>query len=176
MRLFVAIPLSEDIVAKLQSLRQPLPGVKWTRSEQFHLTLRFIGDVSGSVKKNVANKLQEISQGAFELNIDGFGFFPNIRNPRVFWAGLDPHTELMLLQEKVEHACREAGLEKETRPYVPHITLAKIKRRPDELDTFLHQNEGFGIDSIPVTRFNLYQSKLQKHKAVHTVIRSYHLD
>lgn len=110
------------------------------------------------------------------MEVNGFGFFPNARRPRVFWTGVVPNPELMGLQEKVENVCRDVGFEAENRPYVPHITIAKIKNRPRKLDAFLNRNQDFGIASILVNRFNLYRSKLQKQKAVHTVIKSYELD
>lgn len=176
MRLFVAIPLPDFVIEKLCSLSKPMPGLKWTDPEQYHLTLRFLGDVSQKKKEQICNRLGTIRHEIFEMDIDGFGFFPNARRPRVFWAGVVPNPELMGLQEKVENVCRDVGFEAETQSYVPHITLAKIKDRPDGLDTFLNRNQDFGIASVPVNCFNLYRSKLQKQKAVHTVIKSYELD
>lgn len=176
MRLFVAIPLPDIVIEKLCSLNKPMPGLKWTNPEQYHLTLRFLGDVTLKEKEQVCNRLGTIRQEAFEMDVDGFGFFPNARRPRVIWAGVVPNPELMRLQEKVEDVCRDVGFEAENRSYVPHITIAKIKDRPDELDSFLTRNQDFSITSIPVNRFNLYRSKLQKQKAVHTVIKSYELD
>ena len=176
MRLFVAIPLPDDVVKKLQSLTTPLRGLKCTDSEQYHLTLRFIGDVSESREKEIGKVLAAINHQAFGIEINGFGFFPGQRNQRVFWAAVEPNPELLSLQDKVEKACRSAGVDPEERDFIPHITLAKIKKRPEALDAYLKENEDFHIDSIRLKAFNLYQSRLKKHKAVHTAIRSFELE
>lgn len=175
MRLFVAIPLPDKVTEALRTIGKSMPGVSWTQPDQFHLTLRFIGDVTPPVKEKVHQELSEINGRSCDITVKGFGFFPNKRRARVFWAAVDSHPLLFELQKKVERACRQAGIEAETRPFVPHITLAKIKKWPDELDAILQQYENFGIESIPVRQFNLYESRLLKHKAEHEVLHSYRL-
>lgn len=176
MRLFVAIPFLKTVTERLASLETSIPGLKWKNPEQFHLTLRFIGSVDPPVMEQLKQNLSTISINRFRVDIGGFGFFPDAKHPRVLWTGISESSSLMNLQEKVEDACRETGLEAEARSYVPHITLAKVQKRSDMLLNHLEKHRGFQLNDIAVTKFNLYQSELTKEGAVHTVLQAYPLN
>lgn len=176
MRLFVAIPLSQSIVEKLIALREPIRGVRWQDPEQLHLTLRFIGSVDSFMKTALQESFSQIHVDQFQFNIKGVGFFPNANNPRVYWAGVSEEPEMMALQERVEKACKNAGVEAETRTFVPHITLAKVKGRSEALSSYVRQHQHFEIDAVSVKKFNLYRSELTRDGAVHTVVQTYPLN
>lgn len=178
MRLFVAIPLPERVKARLEALQEPIRGVRWQNPDQYHLTLRFIGEVSDRLGKEITGRLQEIEYSAFRMNIGRLGCFPKRGAPRVIWVGIEQNSRLIRLQEKIESICRSVGIDPETRPFHAHITLARTngKGDPQEQKAFIARESGIEIRDIPVTRFILYQSELQPGGAVHTAHRIYNLN
>lgn len=172
----MAIPLPGKVIEALRDIGKPMPGVSWTDPDQCHLTLRFIGEVSPSKKATIEKELSKVNEKQFYFGMDGFGFFPNRQRPRVFWAAVESEPVLYQLQEKVERACQRAGIEAETRAFVPHITLARIKQWPDEMDAMLQKHDNFGMESIPVRQFNLYESRLSNHRTEHLVVKSFKLE
>ena len=141
-RLFVALLLPEDTKDRIEAaqteLRRAVPHgeVGWTRSVQFHLTLKFLGDVEPSRVQALAAALREVAAGFGPLRLiaDGIGFFPNSRSPRVVWAGLrDRDHQLAPLQSGMEDACRAFTRESGAGPFTGHVTLGRIKRltRPE---------------------------------------------
>lgn len=177
MRLFIAIPLPEYVKSSLRELQQPIEGVRWTDTERYHLTLRFIGDVDQAMMGNIRSGLSEIQVPPFEIDIKGFGYFPEQKKPRVLWAGIEEEPSLMELQRETEEACRSAGLEAESRTFVPHVTLAKVRGgRKKDVMSFINQHKTFRMESIPVTEFVLCESRLYKEGAVHTALETYALN
>jgi 2'-5' RNA ligase len=141
LRLFVAISLPDavnDEIEKAQKeMRGALPGnfIRWTKREQFHLTLKFIGNMAGS-------RLAELSEalgttcGQFAklpLRTKGIGFFPDLRSPRVVWVGVrDEGNVLPRLQGAIETAVSSFATEKSGKQFTGHVTLGRIEgiRRP----------------------------------------------
>lgn len=169
MRLFIAIDLPDSVIGTLIMERPSIEGIRWQDASQMHLTLRFIGDVPQQVAGEINSGLQELQYSSFTMDIKGFGRFPPKGYPRVFWAGIEKNRALEELQEATESVCREAGLEPERRPYIPHITLGKVKKADkNEIDTFINQHKDFIIPHITVDEFILYSSRLKPDGAVHT--------
>ena len=101
-RLFVALDLPEVHKARLAGLRDDaLPG-RWLRPDQYHLTLRFIGDVDEERAATIAEALSHIQGEAFTLQGRGLGVFPSMRKPRVLFAAIDPAPALMALNDSIE--------------------------------------------------------------------------
>ena len=136
-RAFVAVDLPEDVErvlgAAAQSLRDAgIEGLRSVRTEGIHLTLKFLGDVPGSQVGDIARALSEAAAGhqKFEVSTGDFGAFPNTRRPQVLWAGVAGRVEpLMRLQADVDAALAALGFPAETRPFHPHLTLARLDRR-----------------------------------------------
>ena len=139
MRLFVAIPIPETV--KREALRwqeelraiAPGDGIRWAGSEQFHLTLKFLGEVQPARLEALvaATRAACAGFGPFPLRAAQAGFFPNERNPRVLWAGLHcASAALQTLQESVEAHLAEFAEKQEDRRFSPHLTLARIKQIP----------------------------------------------
>jgi 2'-5' RNA ligase len=174
MRLFVAIDLPDDILDALQRLQgrlRPLARISWTRRETWHLTTKFIGEWPEGRLAEIEAALRGLAASEpIPLAVRGLGFFPNPRSPRVFWAGIEAPPSLGQLARETEQALAELGIERERRPYSPHLTLARI-REPVPLDG-LHA----AIAKLPSTefgaftadRFCLYRSTLQPSGAVYT--------
>ena len=141
-RLFIAVTIPEEIQAKIEEaqaeLRRALPerGVRWTRREQFHLTLRFLGDVEARRVEALGEAIQGACRGfgALHLRAGRIGFFPELRYPRVVWVGVQDQAEqLPRVQEAVERATREFTTEAKAGQFAGHVTLARIKgiKRPE---------------------------------------------
>src|SRR5262245_59234373 len=129
MRLFVAIDLDPDIrerVARFtEGLQNLAPSVRWTTSESWHITLKFIGEVSSEIAEKVKDQLEKVTTAAIDIQFRGTGFFPTPRSARVFWAGINADSRLVALAEAVDRLVGAIGIPFEERPFTPHLTLAR---------------------------------------------------
>src|SRR5439155_63389 len=137
LRLFIAIRIPEDIKAAISvaqtEVRQALPdaGVSWTKPEQFHLTLKFLGNVEAQQVDELTKALSAACRafGPLHLRAERMGAFPNLRFPRVIWIGLnDAEQKLSLVQHAIEPACSPFTAEKPEDRFSGHVTLARVKR------------------------------------------------
>lgn len=170
-RLFVALDLPEDVVAALERLCEGLPGVRWSEPEQFHLTLRFIGEVEQGTFYEIGEALAGVSHAPFELALKGLGQFPPRGAPHTLWAGVeDPSGSLPSLRRRIERALVEAGLEPERRKFSPHVTLGRFRSPPpeDRLGSYLFRRNLFRTERFPVSSFALYSSRLRPEGSVYT--------
>jgi 2'-5' RNA ligase len=141
-RLFVAVAIPEVVKAKMEEaqaeLRRAVPGhgVRWTRREQFHLTLKFLGEVDAARVEALGEAIRAACRGfgALHLRAERVGFFPDLRYPRVVWTGVQDQAErLPRLQQAVDAATRDFTIEQKDERFTGHVTLARIKaiRRPE---------------------------------------------
>ena len=176
-RLFVAIDPSAPVRDALARLSHGVPGAKWVAPEQFHLTLRFIGEVDGGMLDEIAEALGDVEAPAFTLALDGVGHFPPRGTPRVLWAGVNDDAALGRLHERIEARLRWLGVAPDRRGFAPHVTLARLKQAPlARVRDYLALHGGFATEDFPVTEFQLYSSHLGAAGAVHRVEASYPLD
>jgi 2'-5' RNA ligase len=135
-RLFIAVTIPEEIKANIEeaqaALRRGLPerAVRWVRREQFHLTLKFLGDVDAGCVEALGEAIRSVCRGfgALHLRAERVGFFPDLRYPRVAWVGVQDQAEqLPRLQGLVEGATREFTTEEKEERFTGHVTLARIK-------------------------------------------------
>ena len=133
-RSFVAIEVEEPVrtavVAYLADLRRRLDDVAWTRPENLHLTLKFLGGVTGDRLKALADDLEVIAaaQPSFSMQFSGVGAFPNAARPHVLWVGASA-AALPGLASAVDTAARRVGVAPEARPFHPHVTLGRVRER-----------------------------------------------
>jgi len=175
-RLFVAVDLPETIKTALAQLAAGIPGARWTEPPQIHLTLRFIGDVDGAQFADIREALAEVNALAFALSLSGTDHFASQQTPRTFWAGVAPSLELERLHADVERALSSAGLKPERHKFIPHVTLARLKRAPlERVRRTLIEHAGFKTAPFAVDEFVLYSSFLSRNGAIHTPEAAYHL-
>ncbi len=160
MRLFVGIELPETIRRALGLLRGGIRGAKWQRDDQFHLTLRFIGEVPPSHVDEIVGALAGISFSPFALRLSGVGLFGNGHQPRLLWAGVKDAAPLRHLARKVNHALERIGIEEEHRKFAPHVTIARFARRAGPVDEWIGQHRDFSLPPFPVSHFSLFESHL----------------
>jgi len=158
-RLFVGVPVPEDVRLRLAGICGGVPGARWVAPDSFHLTLRFIGDVNEDIGDDVHDALSFMRFPAFEMLLSGVGHFDTAGEVRVLWAGVERNRELAQLQRAVESALVRAGLPREERRFSPHVTLARVQDAPlVRVSEFLAQNALFRAGPFTVDHFTLFSS------------------
>ncbi|MBI4626401.1 MAG: RNA 2',3'-cyclic phosphodiesterase [Verrucomicrobia bacterium] len=170
-RLFVALALPAPVRDALAALAQPLPGVTWTRPEQLHITLRFLGDVPVDKIEPMIARLAGVRVAPFVLPVEGTGAFPPNRPPRIVWAGTGSgHPHLFQLRQRLDDSLLAAGVQFDVRTFHAHATLARCSERAGAaLTHWLHVHREFAAPPFWVDAFELYASDLQPGGAVHTL-------
>ena len=168
LRLFVGIGFPPELKLQLSLLCRGVPGAKWVDPGNFHLTLRFIGEISEDVAADVDDALSRLRARRFTLNIAGTGVFGGGDKPRSLWAGVERSPELVGLRDKVEQALIRTGLAPEQRKFAPHVTLARLHNPPlDKLREFLAAHAQFRAEPLPVEGFSLIASFQTKAGSVY---------
>lgn len=184
MRLFIAVNLPKEerdgIHAAARRLRERGLPVRWIDPDDYHLTLKFLGEVRPDRVDQMGSILGRVAAGSpsFSANLTGFGAFPTVRRPRVLWVGIEPTPALRCLKQDVEWALSNVGLERETRAFHPHLTLGRVERENgagafrglDELMAELTYTR-----SIPVNSVELMRSQTSRKGPAYTVVSSHPL-
>lgn len=158
-RLFTGIELPEDVIERLSMMRAGLSGAHWTDPDNYHITMRFAGDISDAEANLFADALAGVSFDSFDIELSGLGSFGG-NKPRAIWAGVKPSPELAILQKAHERAARLAGLPPERRNFVPHVTLARPRNvSPFSVAEYLASHGGFLTAPFEVSRFVLFSSR-----------------
>ena len=176
-RLFIAIDLPENVRRQIRTICTGLEHVKWVSDEQSHLTLRFIGEADGLLLEDLCRTLSELEADSFSLQIQGTGYFPPRREPKVLWAGLKESPELKKLYGKINKALVSCGIMREKRKFTPHITLGRIKGESSQsVAVYLNRHHRFKSPPFTVDQYHLYTSRLTPRGAIHEKLASFLLD
>ena len=174
-RLFTGVEIPPDIGQALSMLRGGLPGARWITPNNYHLTLRFIGDVDDIVAGEVALMLGRVRRGPFELHLEGLTSFGG-RKPRAVVATMAPAPALLELQAEHERLMQRIGLEPEGRKYTPHVTLARLRDSSSrDVAEYLAARGYLRTASFPVSRFVLFSARNSVGGGPYVVEASYHL-
>jgi len=158
-RLFTALEIPPEIRQSLAMLRGGLPGARWVDSDNYHLTLRFIGDVDDVMAREVAYLLGKVRRTQFELTLDGLLSFGG-RRPRAVVATAAATPSLFELQAEHERLMQRMGLEPEGRKYTPHVTLARLRDSSSrQVADYLAVRHPYRSVAVRVSRFVLYSSR-----------------
>lgn len=137
-RCFVAVPLLPPALAVarrlLDQLSSQLKHVRWTRPDQLHVTVKFLGDIDNRELPEVCRELRSACATIepFTTGLRGLGTFPKDKPPRVLWAKVEPHSQpLVQLYERLEANLQTLGIPQEARAYTPHLTLGRVGRGAD---------------------------------------------
>ena len=157
-RLFTALEIPADVGQSLALLRGGLPGARWVDPDNYHLTLRFIGDVDDVMAREVAYMLGGVRRPGFDLQLDGLDSFGG-NKPRAVVAAAKPVRPLIDLQADHERLMQRVGFEPE-RKYKPHVTLARLRDASSrQVADYLAIHQPFRSTPFPVSRFVLYSSR-----------------
>ena len=174
-RAFFGLPMPEaqrsTLGRYLAECARDAPQFRWTPDANLHLTIRFLGHLEAAVAEQIADRLVDANLPAFDVELGEAGIFKRGRLARVVWLGLAKGlSESQKLAAAVESECGLAGLEAETRPFSPHLTLARARAR-----------DGAQLPDLPAAprtdawradELVLYQSKLGRSGAVYEPLRS----
>jgi len=140
-------------------MRGGLPGARWIDPENYHITLRFIGDIDDSLARDIAGLLGQVQRAPFELRLDGLSSFGG-RKPRALVAAAAPVAPLMDLQAEHERLLQRLGLEPEGRKYTPHVTLARLRDSSSrQVAEYLTARAHYRSSPFEVSRFVLFSSR-----------------
>lgn len=175
-RLFTAVEIPPEIGRSLSMLRGGLPGARWIEPEDYHLTLRFIGDIDDAMAREVTSVLGHVRRTAFSLELDGLQSFGG-RRPRAVVATAAPMPSLVDLQAEHERLMQRVGLAPETRKYTPHVTLARLRESSSrQVADYLAARQPYRSAAFPVSRFVLYSSRASVGGGPYVVEAAYPLD
>jgi RNA 2',3'-cyclic 3'-phosphodiesterase len=158
-RLFTGLEIPEDIGDSLSCLRGGLPGARWIDPENYHVTLRFIGDIDGMAANEIASILPSIKRAPFEVKLQGLSSFGG-KKPRAVVASVAPCRPLMELQAELERMMQRVGLDPEGRKFTPHVTLARLRDASNrDVADYLSVRGYFPSRTFMVDRFVLFSSR-----------------
>lgn len=158
-RVFLAIPVPEEVHTPIRTLLPAGNALVRTRPEQLHVTLHFQGTVTEATAMALMHGLSSGPTNSFELSLEGLGSFRISETRGVLWCGLKACPELHRLHRSLADQLMTLGLAPETRPWIPHVTIARFNPRqwPD-LDTLPEQHRDKCMGTFRVTQFQLYDS------------------
>ncbi len=183
MRCFVAIRFPEqinrDVEREIRQLAATDAAVRWVRTENLHVTLKFLGDVNEDLLGDVHVALSRVARPSMSLSVRGLGWFPPAGRPRVVWAGIEGDVEsLVALAGDIERQVAALGFPAERRRFQTHLTLGRVKG-PHKLDALMLEAERrrgrLATSAVVVDAFGLYQSELGGGGPRYQRIRTYSL-
>jgi RNA 2',3'-cyclic 3'-phosphodiesterase len=175
-RLFTGVEIPPDVGQALSSLRGGLPGARWIDPENYHLTLRFIGDVDDVTAHEVAEMLGRVKRCGFNLHMEGLTSFGG-RKPRAVVAQVAPERALLDVQAEQERLMQRIGLEPEGRKFTPHVTLARLRDSSSrQVADYLASRGFFRTSQFHVDRFVLFSSRSSVGGGPYVVEASYPLN
>lgn len=169
-RLFIALPLPEPVTEALLDTQEGIAGARWVDAENFHITLRFIGEVDRHMTADLQTALGDVRFAPFPLSISGVGHFEGSKRPSGIWSRVAPSAALDELQMQVETACRRAGLPAETRKFVPHVTLARLNSGSAPIGDWLHANGALSLGPWRVEGFSVFESDLTPNGSIYSEV------
>jgi len=184
-RAFIAIELPDELKPALTRLQDHLKSggqtsVKWVDPYSIHLTLKFLGNIDRDMVGRITTALEESVRGIhpFHLEARGLGAFPGLKRVQVVWVGITGEVDrLSQLQQRIESSLAPLGFVPESRPFSPHLTIARLRDRvtPDERQSLGHLIASTSFDTvyaIDVGSVHLMRSQLTREGAVYSRINS----
>ncbi|PLS02026.1 RNA 2',3'-cyclic phosphodiesterase [Neobacillus cucumis] len=172
----VRIPEETKLTMKnhIERLKQDIPFSKWVHHMDLHITLAFLGSAEPEKLKKAENYVKKAlkNEESFTLKINKLGIFGKKDSPRVFWADTESSEELNCIRKKVYSACETAGFQLETRPFKPHITLARKWKEPYEFQEDLLkvwgelQPEPLNFHAQEVVVYQTHLNQTPKYEAI----------
>jgi len=185
LRAFIAVEIPwhtrHAIERQAARLRQPLGNdlIRWVSSENMHLTLKFLGDVTTSHLNFLKQMLSQVADlhTPFDLQIGGLGCFPNLRAPRVIWIGIHSPPVFAALQKDIEEGAARLGYKLEERAFSPHLTLGRVRQNanPADLPKVRAALNSTQLDDMEIARVDsvhLFKSDLTPNGSVYTKLFS----
>ncbi len=175
-RIFTGLEIPDQVGQTLSFQRGGLQGARWIDPKNYHLTLRFIGDVDFVVAREIVSLLGRVSRKPFDFRLNGLSSFGGNR-PRALVATVAPSPSLLELQAEHERLMRRVGLEPETRKYTPHVTLARLRDTSSrQVADYLAGRGYFQPLAVHVERFVLFSSRASSGGGPYVIEEAFALD
>jgi 2'-5' RNA ligase len=176
MRLFVALDLPWEVKEELSDLSCSIPGARWVPTDNFHLTLRFIGEADRLQAEEIDLALATLRGRSFAFSLSGLGWFEKAGRVSSLWVGVERNADLGRLQSKVETALGRVGLAPDRRRYTPHVTLARMDMPvTPQLSSFVQAHNLYRSVPIRADNVTLFSSFLGKDQPTYTPEAEYAL-
>ncbi|BCP55664.1 RNA 2',3'-cyclic phosphodiesterase [Kaistia sp. 32K] len=174
-RLFTGLEIPADLAQRLSLLRGGLAGARWIDAENYHVTLRFIGDIDDRTADEIADAMARVRRREFDLQLAGLDSFGTAK-PHSIVARIAPSRALTELQAEQERIIQRIGLPPEGRKYTPHVTLARLRNTPHrDVADYLTLRGGLVASPFHVGRFVLFSSKASTGGGPYIVEQAYPL-
>lgn len=182
MRSFIALKLSSEVHAELDTFVQTLKpavrdAVRWVRSTNIHLTVKFLGEVDQVKYRRVFDETRRLAQTvpSFQLTISGSGVFPAWDHPRILWVGVQAPLQLSILVDELEKSMTLLGFAPENRPFSPHLTLGRVNSalnnaQRDHLRRLMDQAKSKVFGVVPVRELTIFKSDLRPEGPIYTAL------
>lgn len=181
MRLFIGISIPKKqrtrIARAVRGLRDEELPVRWVDPDNFHVTLKFLGEVRRERVSDIEAAMAKVASAtkAFTAGVGGFGAFPTMRRPNVLWVGVDASPEFRCMKQDLEWALGSVGFETETRAFHPHVTLGRAERNGGagafrDMDRRLAELDF--SDELRIHSIDLMRSQLSREGARYSVVAS----
>jgi RNA 2',3'-cyclic 3'-phosphodiesterase len=158
-RLFTGLELPDGVVSQLALMRGGVVGARWLEPEDYHVTLRFIGDIDTRAARDIAETLGGIRRPKTQVRFEGLSWFGGDK-PRAIVVKVKPEPGLMDLQADQERRLRRIGVDPETRKYTPHVTLARLRGvGQTSVASYLAARGALFAESFTAERFVLYSAR-----------------
>lgn len=175
-RLFTGLELPQDIALGLELMKGGVPGARWIDTAAFHITLRFVGDVSEEVADDLDRALSSLHIEPFGLQLKGAGYFSGNR-PRALFMKVTANETLERLQATHERMCQMVGLSPEAKKFTPHVTLARLKNPPlDAVSEFVSRQSMYSSREFEVARFVLFSARPGRGGGPYVAEQTYDLE
>ena len=176
LRLFVALALPPMLRAQIAALQTGIPGARWVPPENYHLTLRFIGEIENWQAEEVDMALAAIRTRGFDLTLRGIGLYEKGGRIQAMYVAVEKSDALTHLRGKIETALQRCGMAPDRKRFAPHVTIARTDRAPPEkLAGFVQAHNLFRAPPVPVEAFTLFSSRLGKEASVYEAEVEYEL-
>jgi len=181
-RSFIAIEISESVRKKIADLQEELKKhkerISWTKPDNIHLTLKFLGDIEESKTKSIGESLTIATKELqpFNFFVKELGVFPNFRRPRVLWVGINnPGNELNNIHSKIEQQLNQLGFQKEKKRFNPHLTIGRVKSQVSDQFIERFKTVKFDGNEVKVAEIIFMKSQIHPKGAIYTPLRKIRL-
>jgi 2'-5' RNA ligase len=180
-RSFIAFDLESEAVRKKLDTMQHLlaqtsADLKLVEPQNIHITIRFLGDITPATVEKIFEEMQKVQFTPFNVQIKGLGAFPDVRYPRVVWAGItEGADQLKTVFNQLEPRLRSLGFAPDQKGFSPHLTIARVRsgRNKAQLAGFVAKNANFDFGNIKAECLQLKRSDLTPRGPIYSTLKRY---
>lgn len=178
MRVFIGIKPDDSVRETIKNALEPFQKIptpiRWVKPENIHLTLKFIGEISPEKKNQLVDGIRNtgFQSAPISLHISGFGKFGPGESLNIFWAGIDPIPPLKQVYDRIENTLAGMEIQRETRPFKPHITLGRNKKNFNfkSILALIDRYRDVSIARFELGGFQIFESTLTPEGPIYSIL------